>query len=1373
MLVINENHALVNDFRVRNIGVDEGLSYFHTTGIIQDAKGFVWISTLNGLNRLDGNSVINYFEESDKYNGLKNDRFLSICEDSYQNIWSGTGYSGVQIYNVEKNTFTNILLDKENALNNVVASIIRLSNGDMLCGTRSGELFLFTKKATKDISEGKEPKFIKLKLSAKAQEKPIDRIVEICEGLNEIWLIDWSGNLFRIDYSNKNNKKYSISFIESNGVTFRDIVKTKNNKILGATSLGLYCLETNQIERETFSNWKLVKGTEKSRVSGIAIDKNDFVWISARSSLFDNHIYRVSDLDNGSPKVLYYDIDIDVPIRIEMIDKSNVLWISSTTSGVYSVELSFKKFNKFKRLNSILEKENNQYVNISLIDTRDYFWTGGEAIGVLVYDLDRKKEIYKNNSINPTAILEDRSKNIWVSTRNGVYYMPSFRDKKLSITSENKIDFSKWGHRDLSNIRFNSIDEDLYGNIWLVSDKELLYCVLDTNGIIKNVKVLEKERATKLSFCDIKSVKAHPNISQLWIMQRGCGFTVMTYDRNLENIQSENFSVQSENYITSNTVNNIYFEKNNDVWLTTDNGLNRLTYSNEHSKYILHESFNIKHGLANNLVETIEKDANNNLWIGTNKGLSFYDTNKRIFRTFTTKDGLVSNVFTNSSLKNKDGILFFGTNKGYVAFIPKEIELNASLPIGAFTSLSVFNKKIEINEKIIGNNAILTKSLVTTNEIIIDHKQNDFTIGFAALHYAVPEKNKFSYILEGYHDAWIETTASAPFASFANLSPGDYTLKLKVSNNDGFWSEHVKTLKISILPPIWKTVWAYMLYILMFLGLLYLIIYIWGARLKYRNEIILQKAKIEKEKELNEMKLRFFTDISHEFRTPLTLIYGPIIELMEQFKNNSKVYSILLPLNLNINRMLRLLNQLLDFRKAESNQLKLYLSKGDLMTLLRNIKDSYVELANSKNITLKLETECDEYITWYDEDKLDKIVHNLLSNAFKYTSNNGSVIINFKIKNDNGVVISIIDTGKGIPQRNKQKVFERFFQSEDAAMGTGIGLALVKKLVEIHKGSILVDSVVDKGSTFTIDLPVGKEFFFDEIQKQVAKEGIEDTPLWLSASYEEEKYEEDNDDNTKDENVPLILIVEDNKDILNYIQHLLNPNFRTIIAEDGLLGEKNAKSFLPDLIISDISMPNMTGVEMCKTLKEDNNTAHIPLIFLTAKYEDKYKIEGLSIGATDYISKPFDPKELKTKVENILNDLKKNKDRLRKDFILSPSKVQAQSPEEIFLQKAVQIVEENMSNGNFNLLFFCEKLGVGRMQLHRKFKMFTGQSTTEFIRSIRLKRAAQLLEKGHLTAIEVMYEVGIESNSYFSKAFKKQYGKTPREYSLAVQNKKP
>ncbi len=1354
------SESFSNELLFKNISVDEGLSNHYVTNIFQDSRGFIWIGTLNGLNRYDGREVVNFFENAISSNQMHNDRVLSISEDEFGNIWVGTGYGGVEIFDIRTQNFSSIILDKQNNFNNVIHSICKLSNGDMVCGTRTGSLFRFKAASIKEFMEGGELNFERLNFIVGQKDNKISRIIRICETKNNIWLLDWESKVYRMDYSSVNTSDYFIQQVLTN-IPISDIEKVNDSELLMGSQIGVIRFEAGEGINNKDRNWSVVPNTKEINVSGLVIDKNNNCWASG----FNSAIYRISDFQSSNPGVENYTIDENVRFRAGLVDRSNVLWLFSAENGIASTELSSKNFNKKEFTGKIFDKEKIINVVSALYDSQGRLWIGSNN-RLSIYKLEANRYSEKAYSIQSRKIIEDKRGYIWIASHNGVW----FNNPKINKGSElNRFEFSQFGYPETYNFGwFNSIDEDMYGNLWMTTDRELIYLIRDDKGFFRDMKVLRKDDNTNLYPTDIQVVKSQSDKPHLWLMQRNSGVSILKYNAQftLLTIEKFGFKENGDNYLPTNTVNNIIFEGEN-VWLCSDNGLIELGYNSSEEKYRFRKFYTTDDGLPSNILLSIEKDTENNLWIGTNKGLSKYDQKSNSFQNFTTDDGLRSSSFINSSFQMADGTLVFGTAKGLISFLPEDIELHTIAPQIVFTSLEVKNNLVLPLEKLLGS-VILKNSITETNDFLLNYKQNDFSIGFSALHFASPKKNRYAYRLDGYQKEWIYTDQNMPFAYYSNLSPGNYTLFVKASNNDNFWTENPIAIKIEILPPPWKTWWAYLSYILFLFAITFLALRIWSSRLKFKNEAILEKKQREIDFELNEMKFRFFTDISHEFRTPLTLINGPVKELVEIFRNDKKIYPILYPLNLNVTRMQKLINQLLDFRKAEKDKLKLLVSMGNIIETLTKIKSSYEEEAISKGIKLEFRSDYKDLAGWYDEDKLEKIIHNLLSNAFKYTPAKGKITLEFDIMELEQAVISVKDTGKGISETSRQKIFDRFYH-EGSESGTGIGLALAKNLVEIHKGSISVKSQLGEGSIFKVFLSLKQETYFNEIQKQVAKQGLENHPNWITSKYEEERFD---DMSAQGDDVPLILIVEDNKEIREYLQRLLNIDFRTVVAVNGLNGVEIASEFIPNMIISDILMPEMDGIEMCKELKKNSNTSHIPLIFLTAKTSDINKIEGLNTGAADYIVKPFDPNELKIKVENILTDRKNNQDRLRKDFILSPAEVKVESPEEIFLQQAVRIIEEHMGDGDFNLVNLCSQLGISRMQLHRKLKLITGQSTTEFIRSIRLKRAAQLLETGHLTALEVMYEVGIESSSYFSKAFKKQYGVPPIEYSERHKSKK-
>ena len=1335
---------------LNQLSVEQGLTYNYVTDILQDKSGFIWIATLNGLNRFDGNRVINYFEKGAKTEGLDNDRIPSICEDIDGNIWISCSFEGISVFDTKKEKYHKITLDSLNHLSNFTTNIHRTNNGDMLIGTRSGELFRIKKSEISKITTGEAPQLQRLEFKLK-NSPSVNRIVETVQIDGHLWLRDWMQNLFKVQYNNDHALSYTIEFIAPD---VNNIQRDSKGVLYVCSKKGLKRYEIAEGFQLSYSEWPTIKGTENQDVLNCIIDDADNAWAVMR----DSGIVKFSNISSPTPKLEQYSTVINGARKLMFIDRSNTLWISTTREGAYYGDVAVKTFNKLETFQSYYNGD-EYLINSSIYDSRGNLWGSGLDTYMYVKKHDSKDEEHIVESIFASDFFEDDRQQLWIASRDGVYRYPITLLGKESVKNY-KIDFSKWNRSDLNGILFNSVDEDHFNNIWLSTDKDLIYLILDNQLEITDVKVFSRDVSDALYPCDIQIIRVHPVKNQLWVMQRGCGVSVLSYEEGINSIKYDNYNINRENghFIPSKTVNNIMFDKDN-VWLCSDHGLIKLYFDETAGEYLYQKCYTTEEGLSHNIALSAIRDDENFVWIGTNYGLSCLDIEKDKIISFASQHLLRSNVFTKSAQKLKDGSLAFGTEKGFVTFDPSEIFLNEKPPKVVFTGLSVYNEPVLPGQEIRGNKVLL-HSLNNTKHIEINYKQNDFTIDFAALHYAFPDANKFSYFLQGYSDKWINTDQKRAYAKFSNLNAGKYKLLVKASNNDGLWTEETTQLGITVLPPPWKTIWAYLLYTLIIALIVYLTLKFWKGRVQLKNEILLERKGREADAMINNMKTSFFTDISHEFRTPLTLIVAPVRELIDKFKNDETILEKLVPLGLNVNRMLRLIDQLLDFRKLETGNLKLNVRNDNIVETLKAIKGSFDNVAKRKSISFRFESSIDELQTVYDADKVDKIVHNLLSNAFKFTPKGGQIILNLREIEDDHIEIKVKDNGAGITSDDMPKIFDRFFQTSGSE-GTGIGLALAKEMVELHKGKITAESTPGVETTFTVVLAVGNDHFFNEVQLQKVNDGYESLPVWLSSSLEEAHF---NEKELQESEKPLILIVEDNLEISSYIEHLLNKDFRAMVAIDGKVGLEYATKYLPDIIISDIRMPEMDGIEMCRLLKEDSVTSHIPLLFLTAKTSEQDKITGLNVGSTDYIRKPFDPVELKLKVENVLKNQQQVKDHLKKSIILSPSSVEIESPEEAFLVKAVKVVEENMSSGEFNLVNLCEELGVSRMQLHRKLKTLTGQSTTEFIRSIRLKRAAQLLETGHMNVVEVMYEVGIESSSYFSKAFKSQFGLPPAAY---------
>jgi signal transduction histidine kinase/DNA-binding response OmpR family regulator len=797
-------------------------------------------------------------------------------------------------------------------------------------------------------------------------------------------------------------------------------------------------------------------------------------------------------------------------------------------------------------------------------------------------------------------------------------------------------------------------------------------------------------------------------------------------------------------------------------------------------------------GAPDNSIFGIADDKSGNIWVSTNRGIGKFDPKTEKFKSYNESDGLQSNSFIwDASFQSIDGEIFFGGSIGLNSFYPDSIIDNIKLPVVYISKLMVNNKVINVREKF-DNRIILEKNIRYTSEITLTSNESVFSLEFIAMDNVSQDEVLYAYQLEGFDKDWIYVNADKRTVDYTNLDDGTYFFKVKASNSDGFWNEKPVILKITILPPWWKTYWAYLLYLLVFALLLFFFRRLALIRAKLKNELVIEHINRVKDEELHQSKLKFFTNISHEFRTPLTLILGPLERIMATGQGDNLMKRQFLMIKRNADRLNLLIDQLMDFRKIDNGLMTLDAAEGDICKFICDISLLFEGSAIEKNISLSIKCSGNNFNVWFDRDKMEKIIYNLLSNAFKFTPDNGIIVINVSFISGSQVShnsainlnesakgsinqyveISVEDSGIGIPASNIEHVFERFYKGGNseiiAQKGTGIGLALTKDFVELHGGEIFVKSDEGKGSCFTFWLPKG-----DNGNRKV--QYTTHDSLQLNAEtiiWDGHNNIKNNDFETGSESAParikgkapLILVVDDDSEIVKFIGDSLNSKYKIIDAENGLQGLQSAVENNPDLIISDVMMPEMDGIEFCQKLKTNLKVSHIPVILLTAKTALESRIEGIETGADAYLSKPFSIKLLEAQVNNLLANRKKLREEFSKKITVEPSEITITSTDEKFIKKAILLVEEHIGDPEFSVEQLGSSLGLSRSHLHRKLVAITSQPATEFIRTIRLKRSAQLLVQSKLTVEEITYKVGFNSPSYFTKCFRLHFGMTPSEY---------
>lgn len=1056
-------------------------------------------------------------------------------------------------------------------------------------------------------------------------------------------------------------------------------------------------------------------------------------------------------------------------VKTFLKDKNGNVWVGTFSGGIDVYDPESKNFTTIKEQIGQKPGLSNSVISAMIYNQNGSLWVGTEGGGLnyvdlqkgmfRYYSLQEKGRIDETNLIKSMA--QDMDGTLWIGTYNGlVHFTPS---SGKAIPFNLPVEKEEQGKK-------REINGLLAGEdgIWVASNVSGLYYI-DKQKQVTSYVHSGKDKSS-LSSNNLTAIVGDGQ-NNLWIgSSRGLNYL------NLKTQRFTRFANDPDNEFTisNNSVLSILRDGQHHLWIGTAGGLNYYNAAT-HRFYAITEA----EGLPNNKIHAIQQAKDGSLWVSTNRGLSnisfkaFHPpfNNRDITITnYAIGDGLQSNQFSDrSSVQTPAGELFFGGISGISYFNPEKLIKNRVVPNVVYTDFEIKDKHVELS----ADESPLKKVINETKHITLTYDQAFISIKFAALNFTNPEKNLYAYKLEGLrNDNDWHYSLTQRRVSYTNLGEGNYIFKVRAANNDGVWNNVPRELMITVLPPPWKTWWAYCLYGIVILSLLYLFYYYSYATAKLKHDLDTEHRMHEKDEELAQRKLSFFTNISHEIKTPLTLILAPIEKLISIHNGNNKVLNQLMLMQRNGDRLIRLINQLLDFRKFESGNMKLNAAEGDLIKFIREVLVAFDAYATDRKIKLKFKPGAKQLDMWFDVDKLEKILYNLLSNALKFTHAEGEVCVTVKLTNYNEVIIGVRDNGIGISTEKQQRLFEPFNSGANGnlnAAGTGIGLAFSKSLVELHHGKITVESRVSTKelegySCFSVYLPLGDahlsadELGSDDEHKETLEAYNNDVPLSGTVSYM--NHLEGHAENEK----PVLLIVEDNPEVQDYVADNFEEFFTIHKAGDGLAGWEAATTVIPDIIISDVMIPEINGIILCSKLKSDPRTSHIPVILLTARSPLIYKIEGLETGADDYITKPFSLRVLNARVYNLLKMRKQLRERYSKEVYLQPTNFAITPPDEIFLAKAMDFIEKNMENPNLSVEEMGKVVGISRITLYRKIKALTNLTPIEFIRDVRLQRAAQLLDQRKLNVNEVAYMVGFLDLNYFRRCFKEKFGHTPKDY---------
>ena len=1378
-----------------HISTDDGLSQSDINCIYQDDQGFMWFATHDGLNKYDGYSFTIYKPENQP-GSISSNLIFDIIGDKDGNLWIGTTGSGLNYFDRSTEKFTHYRYreDDEGSLSDDHVTAVHLDKKD--------RLWVATNKG----------------LNMLDLRKSLDTVVfQHFNPEQEPFITGWDGNAIYTIYEDSKDQLwvggheglYKLSRDENGDIYFRlvngsiglpnvnvrCIIEDRSGRLIIGTDDGLYSQHSDADPTKVF---KLHDGF----FNDFEIDNKNHIWAGSNSGLLyfksatQSQLPELVDRFTYDPRKLH-SLSKNI-VKSLFMDKTGIIWVGTNGGGVNKFD-PYRK--QFRQVRKTLDPNSLSYDKIRSMfeDSHGTLWIGTEGGGLNILSKENDNGEYSRfenfqTILKPFAIAEVSNGNqktilIGAESTPGLF--------QIDITDPQKIKESSFVPiPEISHSVF-TILEDNQKNIWIGTYGGGVYrWLLDpaTGAYKKDLIRYDPAGPSSISSNIIRNIyeDSHNNI---WFAT-GNGLCKLAPEERVKN--QPNFEVSKKipgdtNSLSHNYILAIYESTAGDLWIGTfGGGLNKLVPStqDQNERFVSYSKVN---GLPNNVIKGILEDEEGNLWLSTNQGLSMFDPKSEVVKNYDVNDGLQSKEFQElACLKRQSGELLFGGVNGFNAFYPKNITDNSFEAETVITDFMISNNPVKIKEEVNGR-AILQESINTTNEISLKYRENSFSFEFAALHYAAPQKNQFAYKLEGFDKDWIFTSSDKRFATYTNLTPGSYTLKVKASNNDGVWDTTPSEIKIKVTPPLWRTNGAYVIYALLFLGLLLAFRRYTVIRTTEKHQLVVEHLEKEKHEEMQRIKLDFFTNISHEFRTPLTLIKGPLEYLQKKgdVLDEQTVQEQYGLMHKNTDYLLRLVNQLLDFRKLDQGKMKLVMCKGNIVEFFKEIGEPFQFLAHKKRIKYKVNAADKSLETWFDPDALEKIINNLLSNAFKFTPEEGSVTVeivagsNFQLpkslKNrpgiSNCVIISIVDSGPGIPPSKINQIFEKFYIERDKkernSQGAGIGLSFTKNLVELHKGTIDVISKNNRGATFIVMLPMRKEAYLGNPEISLRDDLANEDYIHPSNadSYTIDLNDEivDKDFSRSRSKLPLLLVVDDNADIRAFIKQSLGDYYTICEAEDGKQGLEMAYKLMPNIILSDILMPVMDGIEFCENVKTRKETSHIPLVMLTAKSSQESEIIGIKTGADDYIRKPFDLELLRLKLANIIKHREELRKRFNREVTLQPKEVTVTSADETFLKQAIEIVEEQMMNTDFSVEMLVREMGLSRSNLYLKFKEITGLSSSEFIRSIRLKRAVQLLENSDLSVKEIMYMTGFNTASYFSKCFKKQFGMIPSEYVRQVQ----
>lgn len=1331
-----------------NSDLNEGISQLSVMTIYQDSRGYLWFATKNGLNRFNGKEYKIYHREDGNEQSLSNNSVTSITEDQEGYLWVGTN-NGLNRIDLNTNEIKRYNLETNGLVANSISTVYTDRSGCLWVGTWEG--------LNRYNREGDHFEYIPIEDDT--ERAMIVTLLEDSSG--RFWIGTRNKGLLLCDHQMNLISQFTSESknmpLNNNNIT--SIYEDDKKQIwVGCKNSGLNKINLRDNEVTSYTN--LNSGLSNNSVRCI-IEWQGKLLIGTFDGIFDldkatERIVKVAGYDDINKSLSHYSV------YCFCVDRDKTLWVGTFAGGVNYLNKFTNRFVLHKPQEE-LNIRTGIYGAITYESPED-LWIATEGYGLLNYNkrtneshyylIDPSVRFAFNTNIIKSVFYEDGY--VWCGTTKGEIYKFNIKTKKFSLYHQYPIEYSIY-----------SIIRDHNGVLWVggASTEFGLTCFVNDSLVTTFYNNVDEP----IYFSNVRCIlEEEDGVFLLGSTAEG----LLRFDTHKKQLTKYSNEASVEKYrIPNNYISAIVRTKSGEIWVSTYGGG---IFQLDESKAI-QRIMTVREGLLDNNICTLVESSDQRLWMSTVNGLIMFDPAKDEVRNYHRHNGIDIREFTlHSGIALPDGSLCFAGSNGFVTFHVEAMDKNNNIPPVVLEQLSVNNHPVKVGDE----SAILDKVLDGMETIRLAYNENNFSITYQALNYIYATQNQYAYKLEGYDTDW-NYVGERNSAFYTNLSPGKYVFHVKASNNDGVWNEEGRSLIIIVQPPLWRTWYAYLFYVIALAAIIYGILYYVNIKRNLEAGLKMKQLEKQKQEEFHQAKIRLFTNFSHELRTPLMLIITPFEELVKRVDIPAELHDKLSIIYKNAQKLLLLVNQLMDLHKNQAGSMDLKVSEGDICEYIKEIYYAFNQIALTNEVKFTLNCTPKTINGWFDKSLLEKVVFNLLSNAFKYTASGESVLMEvsevtlkeldpkridglYKDENSQYVILKVKDSGKGIEEGEADKIFTPFYQIPETSginlSGTGIGLSLVYTIVQLHRGVIYVDHTETKGACFVVILPVSRSAFSEEqiesreIDKIAEITNTEDISVSLPVT--------ENKDQTKYK----ILLVEDDKDVRDYLKKSLEAEYIVIEAADGVRAYEKVVQDFPDLVLSDIMMPKRDGLELCTMIKNDIRIGHIPVILMTARSMVVHIKEGFQAGADDYIVKPFNMDVLQTRIRSLLASREQLKKLYGKRFSPDVMGIEVKSADERFSQKLFDVIEKNISNEKLDVELLCTEIGISRANLYRKLKSITELSPMELIRNKRLEMAAKLLKESEMNVSEIASHLGFNSHSYFSNSFKAFYGCTPTEF---------